>query len=57
MYWQSYGDRERAAILLHSIPKSKIRIMATCDYTPAEQNCPQQMAIGKLVRTAMREFT
>jgi predicted aldo/keto reductase-like oxidoreductase len=56
MYWVSYGDRERAALLFHGIPKSRIRIMATCDYTPAEQKCPQRMAIGKLMRTAMKEF-
>jgi predicted aldo/keto reductase-like oxidoreductase len=56
MYWVSYGDRERAALLFHGIPKSRVRIMATCDYTPAEQKCPQRMAIGKLMRTAMKEF-
>ena len=57
MYWRSYGDRERAAMLFHSIPENRIRIMAACDYTPVELKCPQQMAIGKLMQTAINEFT
>ena len=56
MYWRSYGDRERAARLFFEIPLKERRHMAACDYTQAEIQCPQQMAIGNLMHTAIKEF-
>ena len=57
MYSRSYGDHDRAARLFHRIPQ-KIRLeMASMDYTTAEQRCPQKMAIGKLMRQAVKEFS
>jgi len=56
MYSRSYGDHHRAAQLFSSIPQ-RIRVeMAHLDYTTAEQRCPQKMAIGKLMRQALKEL-
>jgi predicted aldo/keto reductase-like oxidoreductase len=56
MYWRSYGDRVRAAKLFHDILQNRRHDLARCDYTRAELKCPQQMAIGNLMRTAINEF-
>jgi len=56
MYSRSYGDHHRAAQLFRRIPQ-RIRVeMALLDYTKAEQRCPQKMAIGKLMRQALKEL-
>jgi len=56
MYCHSYGDHHRAAQLFNRIPQ-RIRLeMANLDYTIAEQKCPQKMAIGKLMREAVKEL-
>ncbi len=56
MYCHSYGEHHRAAQLFKRIPQ-RIRIeMANLDYTIAEQKCPQKMAIGKLMRQAVKEL-
>ena len=56
MYSRSYGDHHRAVRFFNRIPQ-RIRLeMASLDYTKAEQSCPQKMAIGKLMRQAVREF-
>ena len=57
MYARSYGDRRRAAYHFRQIPGDTRRIMADLDYTRAERACPQQMAIGRLVREGLIEFT
>jgi len=57
MYWRSYGDRERAAKRFQEIPPGTLGQIARCDYTAAEYKCPQQMAIGKLMQQALKEFT
>jgi predicted aldo/keto reductase-like oxidoreductase len=57
MYSRSYGDHHRAAQLFSRIPQ-RIRVdMASLDYTKAEQRCPQKMAIGKLMRQAVKELS
>ena len=57
MYWQSYDDRNRAVEAFNKIP-GEIRVkMANMDYSQAEQRCPQQMPIGKLIREAIKEFS
>ncbi len=57
MYGRSYGDRHRAAKHFYRIPETIRRQMANLDYTLAEQKCPQKMAIGKLMREAVKEMT
>jgi len=56
MYCNSYGDPHRAARFFNRIPQSTRVEMASLDYTTAEQRCPQKMAIGKLMRQAVKEL-
>jgi len=56
MYCNSYGDRHRAARFFKRISQSTRVEMASLDYTTAEQRCPQTMAIGKLMRRALKVF-
>ena len=57
MYGRSYGDRHRAVHQFQRIPERTRRMMAELDYTRAEQACPQQMRIGRLIREGLVEFT
>jgi hypothetical protein len=57
MYGRSYGDRQRASYHFRQIPAKTRRKMAELDYSRAEGACPQQMAIGRLIREALIEFT
>jgi len=57
MYCRSYGDRGRAVVRFNKIPDMIRREMANLDYSRAEQKCPQKMAIGKLMREAIKEFS
>jgi len=57
MYSRSYGDHDRAAQLFSRIPQRTRVDMARLDYTKAEQRCPQKMAIGKLIRQAVKELS
>ena len=56
MYARAYGDRQRAIRHFQNIPLPARQQMADIDYTSAEQVCPQTMAIGSLVREALKEF-
>jgi predicted aldo/keto reductase-like oxidoreductase len=56
MYARSYGDRHRAVALFQKIPLRIRQQMEGMDYGPAEQKCPQKMAIGSLMREALKEL-
>jgi hypothetical protein len=57
MYARSYGDHREANDLFKKIP-AKIRAqLIHLDYSLAEQNCPQKMPIGKLMRQAVKELS
>jgi predicted aldo/keto reductase-like oxidoreductase len=57
MYCHSYDNRDRAKARFNEIP-TKIRAqMALIDYTKAEMQCPQNMAIGKLMREALENLS
>ena len=57
MYARSYGHHRRAGDLFKKIP-AKIRAqMIHLDYGLAEQKCPRKMAIGRLVKTAIKELS
>ncbi len=56
MYARSYGDRHRAMTHFQKIPLRIRRQMEGLGYSPAEQRCPQKMAIGKLMREALEEL-
>jgi predicted aldo/keto reductase-like oxidoreductase len=57
MYCRSYGDRDRAAVSFNKIPHRILNKMASLDYSLAEKRCPQNMAIGKLMREAIKELS
>ncbi len=52
MYFRDYGDRDRARRLFNEIPEEIRKQINRLDYTRAEQQCPQKMAVGKLMREA-----
>ncbi|MGD2099464.1 MAG: aldo/keto reductase [Desulfobacterales bacterium] len=57
MYARSYGNHRRAGTLIKKIP-AKIRAqMLSLDYGLAEQRCPRKIAIGNLVKTAIKELS
>jgi predicted aldo/keto reductase-like oxidoreductase len=56
MYSRSYGEHDRAAAGFRAIPVEIRRRMGGLDYSPAEQKCPQKMAIGKLMNAALKEL-
>jgi uncharacterized protein len=57
MYYRSYGDYDYAAVQFKTIPENIRLQMADLDYSPAERRCPQKMAIGKLIREAIKELS
>jgi predicted aldo/keto reductase-like oxidoreductase len=57
MYYRSYGDRDRAARRFNRIPERIRSEMANLDYSLVEQKCPQNIAIGKLMREALNELS
>ena len=56
MYNRSYGDRDYARRRFRTISAETRAVMATLDYSAAEQRCPQQMPIGRLMREAAIEL-
>ena len=57
MYARSYGNRQKAKGRFQKIPVITRRQMTLTDYSLAEQRCPQNMAIGKLMREAVKELS
>ncbi len=56
MYSRSYGEHGRAVAGFRAIPVEIRHRMRGLDYAPAEQRCPQKMAIGKLMNAALKEL-
>ncbi|MGD9326406.1 MAG: aldo/keto reductase [Desulfobacterales bacterium] len=56
MYSRSYGDRTHAIELFKDIPEKVRAKIASLDYSSAENRCPQKMAIGNLMRDALKEL-
>jgi len=57
MYARSYGNLQRAKTRFQKLPVITRRQITLTDYSLAEQRCPQKMAIGKLMREAVKEFS
>jgi predicted aldo/keto reductase-like oxidoreductase len=57
MYARSYGNRQRGKTRFQKIPVITRRQMTLMDYSLAEQRCPQKMAIGKLMKEAVKELS
>jgi predicted aldo/keto reductase-like oxidoreductase len=54
MYYHDYGDRDRARTLFAELPTETRSRLDRVDYSPAEERCPQRIAIGRLMREAGR---
>jgi uncharacterized protein len=52
MYYNSYGERDRARGLFREIPESVRNALAAKDYSPAEQACPNRIEIGRAMKEA-----
>jgi len=57
MYARSYGNHQKASERFKKIPQKIREEMIYLDYASAERKCPRNMAIGKLVRTAVKELS
>jgi len=57
MYARSYGNHKKAGDHFEKIPQKIREQMNHFDYASAEQKCPHKMAIGKLMRTAIKELS
>jgi len=56
MYYNSYGQHDRAKKLFAQIP-AKIRSrLLTTDFSPAEARCPQHLPVGKLIAEAVTKL-
>jgi len=53
MYYNSYGDKDRARELFTQIPASVRSKLLNIDYSLAEARCPQHLPIGELVAEAV----
>ncbi len=56
MYCRSYGDRDTAITQFKKLPAETRRKLATTDFSRAERQCPQKIAIGKLMQEALDEM-
>lgn len=56
MYYNSYGDRNRARELFAQIPRSVREKLLSTDYSAAEARCPQHLPIGRLVAEAVSKL-
>ncbi|MBN1626713.1 MAG: aldo/keto reductase [Deltaproteobacteria bacterium] len=52
MYYNSYGDRDRARGLYRELPEDLRKCLASRDYSLAESACPHGLRIGKIMREA-----
>jgi hypothetical protein len=56
MYYNSYGDRDRARELFAKIPAGVRSKLLSTDYSLAETRCPQHLPIAKLVAEAVSKL-
>jgi predicted aldo/keto reductase-like oxidoreductase len=54
MYYNSYGERDRAREEFKSLPEAFRKSLASRDYSPAERICPNRIKIGQAMREAVR---
>jgi predicted aldo/keto reductase-like oxidoreductase len=57
MYARSYGNHKKASDRFKKIPQQIREQMIHLDYASAEQKCPRKIAIGRLIRTAIKELS
>ncbi len=56
MYYNSYGDTDRARELFAQVPGNVRKKLLTVDYSPAVARCPQHLPIGEMVVEAVRKL-
>jgi len=56
MYYNSYGDQDRARELFAQIPHNVRDKLLSTDYRPAEARCPQHLPIAELVAEAVSKL-
>lgn len=54
MYYNSYGERDEARRLFRALPASVKNGLASKDYSHAENACPRNIHIGKMMRKAVK---
>ena len=57
MYNHSYGDRDRALMLLNALPADIKANILMADYSKAEKYCPQKIQIGKVLKKTYEDLT
>lgn len=57
MYYNSYGDRDRAKELFAQIPYGVRNKLLSIDYSLAEAHCPQRLPISKLIAEAVSSLS
>jgi len=56
MYYNSYGDTQRARELFAQLPANVKNRLISTDYSVAEARCPQHLPIGKLIAEAVTKL-
>lgn len=57
MYYESYGDRERARSLYRKLSPATRKRLGNIDYSLAENRCPQGIPIARVMKKAQRVLT
>ena len=50
MYYNGYGDRDKALVLFNALPTEQKANIFKTDYSQAEKNCPQNIQIGRVLK-------
>ena len=56
MYYHHYTNQDEARTTLVKLPKDTCQRLCKMDYTEAEQQCPQGLAIGSIMRRAAKKL-
>ncbi|HPB30039.1 MAG TPA: aldo/keto reductase, partial [Candidatus Sumerlaeota bacterium] len=54
MYHRSYGDTALARMHFAELPRDIRGMLSRLDYSAAERACPQHLAIGEIMKEAVR---
>jgi predicted aldo/keto reductase-like oxidoreductase len=57
MYYDSYGDRDKALALFNTLPTDQKRNIRKTDYSKAEEICPQKIQIGRVLKKVYADLT
>jgi uncharacterized protein len=57
MYYNGYGDRDKAVALFNALPADQIANICRTDYSTAEKSCPQKIKIGKVLQKTYKALS